>query len=51
MKTIINSQNQKISNPKTINKEITCNYVDKAEYPLKICLINNIIYKAVLTAT
>ena len=50
-KTIINSHNHKISNPKTITKERTCNSADKAKCPLtQNCLINNI-YKAVLTST
>ena len=50
-KTIINSHNHKISNPKTITKERTCNSVNKAKCPLtQNCLINNI-YKAVLTST
>ena len=52
MKTIINSHNHKITNPKTITKDRTCNCVDKAKCPLsQNCLVNNIIYKAVLTST
>ena len=52
MKTNINSHNHKITNSKTITKERTCNYVDKAKCLLsQNCLINNIIYKAVLTST
>ena len=34
MKTIINSHNQKNTNPKIINKEITYNCVNKAKYLL-----------------
>ena len=48
MKTIINSHNQKITNPKTITKERTDNCVDKAKFPLSQ---KNIIYKALLTLT
>ena len=48
MKTIINSHNQKITNPKTITKERTGNCVDKAKFPLSQ---KNIIYKALLTST
>ena len=33
MKTIINSHNHKITNPKTITQDRTCNYVDKAKCP------------------
>ena len=52
MKTIINSHNHKITNTKIIIKERTCNCVDKAKCPLsQKCLIDNIIYKAVLTST
>ena len=52
MKIIINSNNHKITNPKTITKDRTCNQVDKAKCPLgQNCLINNIIYKAVLRST
>ena len=52
IKTIINSRNHKITNPKTITKERTRNCVDKAKFPLRQnCLINNIIYKAILTST
>ena len=52
MKTIINSHNHKITNPKTITKDRACNCVDKAKCPLsQNCLVNNIIYKAVLTST
>ena len=52
MKRIVNSHNHEITNPKTITKEKTCNYVAKAKRPLsQNCLINNIIYKAVLTST
>ena len=52
MKTIINSHNHKITNPKTITKDRTCNCVDKAKCPLsQNCLVNNIIYKVVLTST
>ena len=52
MKTIIDSHNHKITNPKTIAKEKNCNCADKANGPLsQNCPINNIIYKAVLTST
>ena len=52
MNTNINSHNHKITSPKTIPKQRTCNCVDKAKYTLsQKCLINNIIYKAVLTST
>ena len=52
MKTIINSCNHKIINPKTITKERTCNCIDKAKCPpSQSRLINNIIYKVVLTST
>ena len=52
MKTIINSHNHKITNPKTITKERTGRCVDKAKCLLsQNCLINNIIYKAALTST
>ena len=52
MKTIITSHNHKITNPKTITKERTCNCVDKAKCLLRQnCLTSNIIYKAVLTST
>ena len=52
MKTIINSHNHKITNPKTITKERTGRGVDKAKCLLsQNCLINNIIYKAALTST
>ena len=52
MKTIINSHNHEVTNSKTITKDRTCNCVDKAKCPLsQNCLINNIIYKAVLTST
>ena len=52
MKTIINSHNYEITNPKTITKDRTCNCVDKAKCPLsQNCLVNNIIYNAVLTST
>ena len=47
-KTIINSYNQTITNPKTITKERTDNCVDKAKFPLSQ---KNIIYKALLTST
>ena len=51
MKRNFNSHNHKITNPKAITKERTCNNVDKAKCPLsQNCLINNI-YKAVLTST
>ena len=47
MKTIINSHNHKVTNPKTITKDRTCNCVDKAKCTLsQNCLVNNIIYKA-----
>ena len=40
MKTIINSHNHKITNPKTITKDRTCNCVDKAKCPLsQNCLV------------
>ena len=52
MKTIINSHNHKTTNPKTITKNRTCNCADKAKCLLsQNCLVNNIIYKAVLTST
>ena len=52
MKTITNSRNHKITNPKTITKERTCSWIDKAKCSLsQNCLINNIIYKAVLRST
>ena len=52
MKTIIHSENLKISYPKIIIKENNCNCVDKAKCLLgQNCFINNIIYKAVLTST
>ena len=48
VRTIINSHNYKIINPKTIAKERTCNCVDKATRPLsQNYRINNSIYKAV----
>ena len=52
MKIIIKSHSLRITNSKTITKERTCNCVDKAGYPpSQNCLINSIIYKAVLTST
>ena len=52
MKTVINSHNHKITNPTTITKDRTCNCLDKVKCPLsQNCLINNSIYKAVLTST
>ena len=48
MKTIINSHNHKITYPKIITKERTCNCVDKEKCPLSH---NSIIYKAVLRST
>ena len=49
MKTVTNSHNHKITNPKTITKKKTCNFIDKAKCLLsQKCLINNIIYIAVL---
>ena len=52
MKRIINSHNHKVTNPKTITKDRTCNCVDKAKCPLsQKCLVNNIIYKTVSTST
>ena len=46
MKTIINSHNHEVTNPKTITKDRNCNCVDKAKCPLsQKCLVNNIIYK------
>ena len=46
-KAIINSHNHKVTNPKTITKDRTCNCVDKAKCTLsQNCLVNNIIYKA-----
>ena len=52
MKTIINSHNHKVTNPKTITKDRTCNCMDKAKCPLsQNYLTINIIYKAVLTST
>ena len=51
IKTIINSHNHKVTNPKTITKGRTCNCVDKAKCPLtQNCLVNNIIYKSVSTS-
>ena len=51
-KTIIKSLNRKIANPKTITKKKTCNFIDKAKCLLsQNCLINNIIYIAVLMST
>ena len=42
MKTIISSQNHRITNPKTITKERTCNYINKLKCPFSHnCLINN----------
>ena len=46
MKTVINSHNHKVTNPKTITKDRTWNCVDKAK-----SLVNNIIYKAVSAST
>ena len=44
METVINSHNYKITNPKTVTKERTCNSADKAKYPLnQNYFINNII--------
>ena len=52
MRTITNSHNHKITNPKAITKERTCNCIDRAKCPLsENCLMKNIIYKAVLTST
>ena len=52
IKAINNSHNHKITNLKTITKERTCNCIDEAKCPLnQNCLINNIIYKAVLPTT
>ena len=52
MKTIINSHNHKVTNPKTITKDRTCNCMDKAKCPLSQNYLSiNIIYKAVLTST
>ena len=52
MKTVINSHNHKVANPKTITKYRTWNCVDKAKCLLsQNCLVNNIIYKAVSTST
>ena len=52
MKSIINSHNHKVTYPKTITKDRTCNCVDKVKCTLsKNCLVNNIIYKAVSTST
>ena len=52
MKTIINSHYHKIANPTTITKDRTCNCLDKVKCPLsQNCLVNNSIYKAVLTST
>ena len=52
MKTIINSHDHKITDPKIITKDRTCNWVDRAKYPLsQNYLDNNIIYKAVLMST
>ena len=51
-KTIINWHNHKITNPKNIIKDRTCNCVDKAKCTLsQNCLVNNIIYKAISTST
>ena len=52
MKTIINSLNHKITNPKTISKCRTWNCLDKGKCALKQnCLVSNINYKAALTST
>ena len=52
MKTTINSHNHETTNSKIITKERSCNCVHKAKCPLsQNCLINNIIYKVVLTST
>ena len=49
IKTIINSHNHKVTNPKTITTDGTHNCIDKARCPLsQNCLVKNIIYKAVL---
>ena len=50
MKTIINVHNHKITSPKAITKQRTCDCVDKAKCPpSQNCLINN--YTAVLMST
>ena len=52
MKTTINSHNHKITYLKAITKERICNYTCTEKCPLsQNYLINNIIYKAVLTPT
>ena len=55
MKTIINSHNHKITNPETIPKERTCDFIDKPKCSYarwaKTYLINNVIYKVALTST
>ena len=44
--------NMKVTNPKTMTKDRTCNCVDKAKCALtQNCLYNNIIYKAVSMST
>ena len=51
-KTMINSHNHKITNPKAFTKQRTCNCLYNAKCPLsQKCLINNIIYKEVSTST
>lgn len=52
MKIIINFHNHKITNPKTITKERTCNCIYKAKCRLRQnCLINNIIREAWFMST
>ena len=52
MKTMINSHNHKVTNPKAITKDRTCNCVDKAKCTLsQNFLANNNIYKAVSIST
>ena len=52
MTTIVNSHNHKITNPITVTKYGSCTFKDKANLPLKKnYLIDNVIYKAVLTST
>ena len=51
MKAMINSHNHKVTYPKTIIKDRTCNCVGKAKCPLSQNWLVNNIYKAVSTST
>ena len=51
MKTIINLHNYKITNPRTIPKDRTCNCPDEAKCPLSQKFLVKNIYKAVSTST